>query len=168
MIDTEPTGGTRPETPLRRRTQGRLSIAVVAVALALGLASWVSPAVRHQLGLSFTAEPSRYTELYFLAGRPPVFVRELGGVAQVGVDFVVAHDGTSASSYTYRVEVRGPGERPLNDQVGTVTVEAGMPRAVHVVLDLPGSDKWESVGVSLVGRTESIHYTAPDTGAGPS
>ncbi|WP_161631691.1 hypothetical protein [Pseudonocardia asaccharolytica] len=158
------TDGASPPRPPWRRAPGRSAVALGLGVLAVAL--WVLvPEVRHQLRFSFSAQPSGYSELYFTGGAA-VPTGSPAGRPQVGVDFVIANHGEGSEPYTYRVRALDAAGAPVAENTGTLPVDDGARRAVHVTLDLPAAARWAVVKVSLVGRPESIHYAAPDAGPG--
>jgi hypothetical protein len=102
-------------------------LAVIAVVLiGLAIAVFVQP-VRHQLSLSFTREPARYSELYFT--QLP-WTRN----GQLTLGFRIANRGTKDATYDYSIRL-APGTAPgvaikrgtrslAPNQVADVTVTA--------------------------------------------
>jgi uncharacterized membrane protein len=160
---TSEDGGAR--TSRRREDRSYLTIPWVwasgfLAVIFLGLA-FLSPMVRHEFSISFTRQPDRYTELYF-AGPTPVSTGQVAGQQQITVSFAVTNHEGRSSRYTYLVRLLGSGTTSAAEHMGYIVGGDGETFNNHVVLTLPQENRWSVVDVNLVGRTEAIHYTAPD------
>lgn len=154
-----------PRTSRRRGARSYLTspsvwasglLAVIVLGLAL-----LSPTVRHELAISFTRQPDSYTELYF-TGPAPVSTAQVADRQQITVSFAVTNHEGRPSQYAYLIRLLGPSTTSAAERVGYITVDDGEMLNNHVALILPQERRWSVVEVSLVGRTEAIHYTAPD------
>jgi hypothetical protein len=150
-----------------RRLPHRHWIATGLAAAAFLAAVAVSPAVRHELALSFTRLPVGFTELYFTGPRTrPVLAPD--GRAQVRVTFGIGRRGEPDDfRYTYSVAVLGTDGALLAERTAAVLVPAGGHRDLDVSVDLPVPVPYGSVDVRLLGRPEHIRARAPVPGGGP-
>ncbi len=133
---------------------GLLSVIVLGLAL-------FSPTVRHELAISFTRESDSYTELYF-TGPTPVSPAQVAGRQQITVSFAVTNHEGRPSQYAYLVRLLDSGTTSTTEKMGYLAVGNGETLNSHVALALPQGSRWSVVDVNLAGRTEAIHYTAPD------
>jgi hypothetical protein len=122
----------------------------------------VSPWARHQLALSFARQPDTYTELYF-AGSPPVSSTDIADQRQVRVNFVIANHEGVLTQYSYLIRVLDPTGASAGQREGSISVVDGEKRLNQLSVVLPAGKAWSTVTVSLLRRSEAIHYTAPDT-----
>jgi uncharacterized membrane protein len=132
---------------------------LVGTVLALAL---LSPTGRHELAISFTRQPDSYTELYF-TGPTPVSTARVAGRQQITVSFAVTNHEGRPTQYAYLVRLFDSGTTSATERMGYLAVGGGDTLNNHVALALPQESRWSVADVNLVGRTEAIHYTAPDT-----
>jgi uncharacterized membrane protein len=130
------------------------------VIIVLGL-TLLSSTGRHELAISFTRQPDSYTELYF-TGPTPVSTARVDGRQQITVSFAVTNHEGRPSHYAYLVRLLDSGTIPAMERMSYIAVGDGETLNNSVTLALPQESRWSIVDVNLVGRTEAIHYTAPD------
>jgi hypothetical protein len=134
----------------------RALAAIVLIVAGLGAAAFV-PQIRHQLALSFTRQPARYSELYFT--RLPK-----ARAGQLSLGFRIANRGDRDTRYVYTIRL-APGATPgvviergtrliKPGQVADITVQARVrastaPRTATVIVT-GGSSKEIRVHSRLV------------------
>lgn len=152
------------ERATRRPPVRRIGVAVLAACLIGGalIAAIASPAVRHQLALSFTREPARYVEVFFAA---PLLQRETPGGPAVQVPVRVHAHGDELRAQAVVLSVRRSGRTTTRRAV--VDLDAGQARTVVLSAPIPaGAGPWRA-SVALPGRTERLQFTSPDPRTGP-
>jgi uncharacterized membrane protein len=157
--------GNGARTPRRREVRSYLTSPWVwasglLTVIILGLAL-LSPMGRHELVISFTRQPDSYTELYF-TGPTPVSTARVAGRQQITVNFAVTNHERRLTQYAYLVRLLDSGSTSATERMGYLAVGDGETLNNNVALALPSKSRWSIADVNLVGRTEAIHYTAPD------
>ena len=138
---------------------GPRSLAVIAVlVVGLAIAIFVQP-VRHQLSLSFTREPTQYSELYFT--RLP---RTQNG--QLTLGFRVANRGTKDATYHYTIQLAPGSSTGVAIQRGTKTVAPNEVADVAVTAKVRPAAGTRTATVTLTGGgTKQIRVHARITGS---
>jgi hypothetical protein len=144
----------------------RILIAVLAV-LGIGAgAVMFSGEVRHQLALSFSHVPVKYSELYFDTSEPPGLgldhTMELGAVLgdrpDLEFSFTVANHEGVRTPFPYAVDVVDDAHVVLGHTEGEVTVAEGEARSTPISVDVVAPQRWAAIEVHLVGRDEHIRF----------
>jgi hypothetical protein len=91
-----------------------------------------------------------------------VSTTQVAGQQQITVSFAVTNHEGRPSQYAYLVRLLGSGTTSTVEQMGYIAGGDGATLNNHVTLTLPQESRWSVVNVNLIGRTEAIHYTAPD------
>jgi hypothetical protein len=138
-------------TGARRRAAIGLLTAVCVLAAALGFA--FRDTVRHQLALSFTRQPTPYTELYF----DPMdqVVEAQNGTFPSPISFVITNHEGAATRYSYTAVLTGS-SGPFGSGQGDVTLPAGSSAHIQVTLDHAGYTGSYLVTISLADKPQSI------------
>jgi hypothetical protein len=143
-----------------RSTTGRrrAALVVACAAVVVVVALLASPAGQRQLALSFTRQPTPFTELYFTAD-PPVSTTT---PRHPTLSFTLANHETAATTYTWVVTVVPTADRGAGVSTrGTVTLPVGSTRVVETPVTLPSG--WRRVVVTLLDRPETLSYLHRDT-----
>jgi hypothetical protein len=137
-------------------------VALVAIAAVLALAgltafAWGSPAVRRQISLSVTRQPTPFTELYFTDHTNlPAF---LSTSYTNAFAFTIGNHEGKALSYPYVVTAKSDnGVATL--ATGTVKVGSGRSVRVQVSFLAPEPATQYVITVQLSGHPELIHFAA--------
>jgi hypothetical protein len=113
--------------------------------------------IRHQLAISFSRQPTPYTELYFT--NPQTIPTFLSVSRPDSCSFTIANHEGRARTYSYVVTLSSSqGTSTVGS--GTIGVEDGgaATRLVEVGPAKPG--RAYTVTVKLLGRSETIHFSA--------
>lgn len=123
----------------------------------VGLAFAYPREIRHQLAISFSRQPTPYTEFYFTNPRAlPTF---LSVSRPDSFSFTIVNHEGRARTYSYVVTLSSSqGTSTVGS--GTIGVEDG--RATTRVVDVGPAKRGlaYTVTVKLLGRSETIHFTA--------
>lgn len=141
----------------------RVTLAVGVSAALIGAVLIIFPDARREVALSFTRVEPGFTELYFGAGGVEETTAGDGSV-RLQVDVVVANRSAAENRYGVRIVVLDDAGAPVAERVQDLAVPAEQSRGADLGLDLPTGADWSSVRVTLDGRPETIHYTAPPAG----
>jgi hypothetical protein len=125
------------------------------LAIALAVASFLSPWVRHEWSLSVQRQPAPYTQLGFTntASLPATGVAGKG----IPVSFNITNDEGRQVSYRYVVE-SGSGTTLTTISSGTTVIDAGQSSGVHLVVVPKCAAASCRVQVSLPEQNESIDF----------
>ncbi len=125
------------------------------LAVALAVASFLSPWVRHEWALSLERQPARYTQLGFTnaASLPTTGVRGKG----IPVSFLITNDEGRQVSYRY-VVASGSGTKLTTLSSGTTVLAAGASWGVRIVVVPKCAAASCRVQVSLPEQDESIDF----------
>ena len=138
----------------------RVALVAIAVVLALvGLTAfaWRSPAVRRQISLSVTRQPTPFTELYFTDHTNLPAILSTSDSNQFA--FTIGNHEGKALSYPYVVTAQSShGTTTL--ATGTVDVDAGRSVPVPVSFLAPEATTQYVITVQLSGRPQLIHFAA--------
>jgi hypothetical protein len=143
--------------PSPRAFRALVIIGVLAVATTLALSLLRFDSVRHQLKLSFTRMPSKYSELYF-ADMPATIISPDGENRQLLADFVVSNHEGDSTNYGYVAEVVNDVRQQIARVSGSVLVPNDAVKTTAVEFDFPSEIAWSSMEVRLTGRSEVIRY----------
>lgn len=148
---------TAPKTDRRPALGGFGAVLGALVVLLIGgaIAGSVSSGARHQLAMSFTEQPQRYTELYFSSAKAAP-INDGSSRLAVTVSFVVTNRQGQVVEYPYAVTLVDASDRPVAGATGTVSVPDAASATPSAVVDVPGSAQWTAVEVSLTGRSEQL------------
>jgi hypothetical protein len=136
----------------------RVLAVIGAVVIGLAIAIFVQP-VRHQLSLSFTREPTQYSELYFTQ-----LPRATNG--QLTLRFRIANRGTKDATYEYTIRV-APGTTPgATIQRGTKRIAPNQVADVSITAKVRPAKGARTATVILAGGgTRQIRVHARITGS---
>jgi hypothetical protein len=125
------------------------------LAIAIAVASFLSPWVRHEWSLSVQRQPTAYTQLGFTnaANLPATGVRGKG----VPVSFTITNDEGRQVSYRY-VVASGSGTTLTSISSGTTVIAAGHSFGVGLVVVPKCAAASCRVQVSLPAQNESIDF----------
>ncbi len=125
------------------------------LAIALAVASFLSPWVRHEWALSTGRQPTRYTQLGFThaASLPTTGVRGKG----IPVSFLITNDEGRQVSYRY-VVASGSGTKLTALSSGTTVVAPGASWGASIVVVPKCAAAACRVQVSLPEQNESIDF----------
>ncbi|MGY4653624.1 hypothetical protein [Mycobacterium sp. URHB0021] len=152
------TTDTAPRTERRPALGGFGAVLGALVVLLIGgaVAGLVSSGARHQLAMSFTEQPQRYTELYFSSATAAP-IKDGSSRLAVTVSFVVTNHQGQVVEYPFAVTLVDADDRPVAGTTGTVAVPESASTTPSAVVDVPGSAQWTAIEVSLTGRSEQLH-----------
>ena len=141
----------------RKHRVARVAIAAVLAISGLTALAWGSPAVRRQISLSVTRQPTPFTELYFTDHTNlPAF---LSTSYTNEFAFTIGNHEGKALSYPYVVTAKSShGTTAL--ATGTVNVDAGRLVRVLVSFLAPEPATQYVITVQLSGHPELIHFVA--------
>ena len=125
------------------------------IAVVLGLASLLSPWVRHEWALSLVRQNSPYTQLGFdrAAALPATAVRG----QRIPISFAITNDENEQVSYQY-VVASGSGSKLNQLSSGTEVVATGASRDVDITVVPKCAESACRIQVSLLRQDESIDF----------
>ncbi|MEB4210082.1 hypothetical protein [Mycobacterium sp. 94-17] len=130
-------------------------MAVLSAILAVGaVLAALSGTVRHEIAVSLTRQPEKYTVLYFSDG-----LKWAGAGTDrliMTVSFTVVNHQGRPTRFPYAVQVLDPAKTPIARSEGSVDIADGKDTTAAVDVNVPASAGWSAVEVNLVGRAERI------------
>jgi hypothetical protein len=142
---------------LRKHRLVLVAIAAVLAVVGLTAFAWRSPAVRRQISLSVTRQPTPFTELSFMDHTNlPAF---LSTSYTNEFAFTIGNHEGKAVSYPYVVTAKSShGTTAL--ATGTVNVDSGRSVRVPVSFLAPEPATQYVITVQLSGRPQLLHFAA--------
>jgi hypothetical protein len=142
----------------RHRVRSKPSLAValtVVVVAALVTIAVTSSAVRHQLRVSFTRIPAKYSELFFVDSPSTGFDQ------RATVRFTICNHEGSDIDYRYTIAVLDGSMAPISRNDRSVAVRNEGSATESIAVALPEDSQWRGLEIDLTGRTERIRYIRP-------
>jgi hypothetical protein len=135
-----------------------------AVVFASGLIAVTafSPAIQHQLAISFVRQPDRYTELYFSDNEPVTLRKDLRSIVAEVRFKVRSHEGDQ-TAYHCRAVALDKALQVIGQSVTNASVQDGDTASVIETVRLSPRDSaaLRAIQVTLDGRVERLTYVMP-------
>ena len=142
-------------TPRGPRWKFLISVGLVGVAIAGGLAVAFPKQIKYQVQISLFRQITPYTQLFFT--NPAALSRQLRVGDENEFSFTVINDQGHSRSYQYTVTMDGAGSKELVTQ-GVFTVKDGGTLTRNVLFEPKYHKTKYIVTVELNGLDLSIHY----------